>query len=474
MTNRPRIALLVPDGVGYRNFVLGRLPALLRAQAELILLHGLPQLTIEAATGDEVFDHVEGIGDAVEPRLARVLRETSSLGQIVGRGTRDAADVQLRMRRPRGGLPAKVLGWTAHGLARIATSPDRLDQVDALHWARVRRSDGFDHAARRLADLEPDLVFCTHQRASRAVPWMLAARSLDIPTSCFIFSWDNPPKGRMPVPADHLLVWGEQMESELRRYYPRRDPATLHRVGTPQFEPTLAGAGSSREDFFAAHGLDPKRPVICFSGDDFATCPRDQDYLADLAAAMRRFDGPERPQILFRRSPVDTSSRYVSVLERFPEIVDVPPRWSRPRAGDWQQILPTAEDLELLADIIHHCDAVANFGSTMAFDFALLGKPGLFFAYEPTRSADDQPPTAYERGWSAESMYRLPHQRLVHELDPVWWARDPARLHEEVTDMLAHPERKDEARTAWIDAMLTRPLDGASKRIAETLLAIAT
>lgn len=473
MTARPRIAMLVPDGVGYRNFVLGRLPEFLGAQADLVLLHGLPDVAVHSAPGLEHFAAAEAIQASSEPRLARLLRETSSLGQIVGRGPADAADVQLRMRRPRGSLPAKALGWGAHALARLAKTPNRLDRVDALHWRVVRGGGAYRRARQRIEEQLLDLMFCTHQRASAAVPWMLAAHDLGITTACFIFSWDNPPKGRMPVPADHLLVWGKQMENELRTYYPRRDPATLHRLGTPQFEPTLGGEIPTRDVFFREHGLDPARPVICYSGDDIASCPRDQDYLADLAAALRRFDEAERPQILFRRSPVDLSSRHDPVLASYPEIVAVPPRWSTDREGDWQQILPTAEDLELLAAIVHHCDAVANFASTMAFDFALLDKPGLFFAYEPTRSADDEPPSTYERNWSSAAMYRLPHQKIVHDLDPVWWARDPERMHEVIADMLEHPGKKTEARRAWIRAMLTAPLEQASERIAGRLVELA-
>jgi len=36
--------------------------------------------------------------------------------------------------------------------------------------------------------------------------------------------------------------------------------------------------------------------------------------------------------------------------------------------------------------VVHHTDVVVNVGSTMAMDFAILDKPGIYLAYNPQGS----------------------------------------------------------------------------------------
>ncbi len=347
-----------------------------------------------------------------------------------------------------------------------ATSPSALASLDRWHGAVCSRAghlDTFEHALRAL---KPDVVFCTHQRASRAVPGMLAARRLGIPTATFIYSWDNLPKGRMAVSADRFLVWSESMKQELLGYYPELDPGHVHVVGTPQFEAYFtAGAIEPRESFLARLSLDPTRPVVCFSGCDAATSPHDPVYLDDLATALATMPLHERPQIVFRRCPVDTSGRYQPVLARHPEIVVSEPLW-RDTGSDWTGVVPRPEDAVLLANLVHHCDLVVNLGSTMAMDFAIAGRPAAFVAYEPV-------PVRPGAEWTAREIYRLPHFRSVHELQPVHWVRTREDLAAVVRHILAHPDEKRAARDAWVAHHVQAPFDRASRRCYDALRTIA-
>lgn len=474
---KPRVLLLVPDGVGLRNFVLGRLPSLLSEDANVMLLHGLPEQAIAEGFDASALHSTVAMPKLPESVLARWLREAKSLGQIYWRYEEDAGDLQLTHRRARGSFKNRLFSIAVKALARVAGGPKRLDLLDRLHERATCTGRSFETAQAMLSDLAPDVVFCTHQRASTAVVWMAAARKLGIPTATFIFSWDNPPKGRMAVPSDHLMVWGEQMLKELHLYYPSWPREKLHVVGTPQFEPYWQKPKRTRQEFFEAHGLDGSRPVLCFSGDDFTSSPRDQDYLVDLAVAARSLPISRRPQILLRRSPVDRSGRHDRVAEAFPEIVSSPPLWSSGKDGDWQQVLPTPEDIELLSETVQFCDAVVNFGSTMALDFALVGKPSFYFAYEPTRSAapydSETKAPSYTDYWSAREAYRLPHFRLVHSLKPVSWVRNVEDLPSAIENLLRNPEDKAENRKNWIEALLAQPTEAASARIAKKLLSLA-
>ncbi|HWC65317.1 MAG TPA: hypothetical protein VG777_04475, partial [Thermoanaerobaculia bacterium] len=212
-------------------------------------------------------------------------------------------------------------------------------------------------------------------------------------------------------------------------------------------------------------GLDPKRPVVCFSGDDELTSPHDPVYLADLAAAMRTIPADRRPQILFRRSPVDRSARWDGVLARFPEIAVSDPLWRSESGGDWARIVPTREDVALLANVVAHSDLVINVGSTMAMDFAAFDKPAIFIAYDPPER---------DAHWSFENIYRLPHFKTTHQLQPVYWARSGEDLARVVVHALEHPAEKAEARRRWLHLHVEQPMDQASRRLTEALRALAS
>jgi hypothetical protein len=270
----------------------------------------------------------------------------------------------------------------------------------------------------------------------------------------------------MAVHADHFLVWSDHMREELLGFHPEVDAEAVHVVGTPQFEPYFdEDRLLSREAFAASVGLDPARRIVCFSGDDRNTSPADDRYLEDLARAVAQLPEAGRPQLLFRRCPTDWSDRYDRVLQAYPDIAVCDPLWLHGER-DWTQVVPTAEDAGLLANVVHHCDLVINFASTMALDFAIVGKPAVYVDYDPPGVPFD--------GWTSEAIYRLPHFSTVHDLDPVRWARSPGEIASVVSHALAFPDDRREAREEWVSTIATRPLDQASRRCADALARIAS
>lgn len=459
--------IIVPDGAGVRNFLCSTF-------IELALDHG-PVTVWHALPSEAIAPHRERFGTAVtwevlpryrEGLLARLLRQSKIFAQLAWQRDRDGSGVMLKfLRRPRR-LKPRLLWLASRAVGRVFGSAHGAALLHRRHarWA-VRRSAlaGWCQALRAMA---PDVVFCTHQRASLAVPPMLAARACGVPAVTFVYSWDNLPKGRMAVYADHVLLWSAYMATELQTYEPERDPATIWVVGTPQFEshhdPTI---GTTRQAFLDTLGLDPARPVICYSGCDLTSAPHDPHYLADLARALRDWPPDQRPQVLFRPSPADPSGRYQPALDAFPEIVVSKPLWSRPRGDAWATIVPTREDMALLTNVVRHCDLVVNVGSTMGMDFAIVDKPAIFIAYDPSGET---------AGTSLDDSYRLPHFRSVKVLDPVYWARSADELASLVHHALDQPGDKSAARRAWVEQQAMVPLEKASQRTIAALAKIAS
>ena len=460
-----RYLVIVPNGVGIRNFFCTPFIDRLLESGSVAVWHALAEDDIapfrERWGADVAWRALPPVRDGL---LERIVRQAKIHAQLYWQRRLDPG-TPIQPRRAPSRAFARAVERCARLLGRLAAGPRRVVVLDRLHQALAARASHTRAFERRLREERPDAVFCGHQKSLRAVPAMLAARRLGIPTATFIYSWDNLPKGRMPVSADCYFVWSAFMRDELVALYPDVSPDRVRVVGTPQFESYHdRSLLEPRERFLRRIGLDPARPIVCFSGDDELTSPHDPAYLADLAEALRTLPAARRPQILFRRSPVDRSPRYDAVLARFPEIAVSDPLWRSAGGGDWSSIVPTREDVALLANVVAHSDVVINVGSTMAMDFAAFDKPAIFIAYDPP-GKDGQ--------WSFEHIYRLPHFKTTHQLQPVHWARSRDDLAAVVVHALEHPAEKSEARRRWLHLHVEQPMDQASRRLSDALRSLA-
>src|SRR5688572_15780303 len=246
-----KFLILIPDGVGIRNFLLGSFIDRLLSQGEVVIWHALPEKS--------VISHKERWPTGVrwetlptfrEGLIERVLRQAKIYAQLYWRYDTDNSDAALHFLHPSGRLLNHAVAFTARNAGRILGSVKGAIWLDKQHARASLRSDYLGRFESFLRRERPDVVFCTHQRASRAVPAMLAARTLGIPTATFVYSWDNLPKGRMAVHADHFLVWSDLMKEEMLRYYPEVTANRIHVVGTPQFEHHLNPALVQPRDAF--------------------------------------------------------------------------------------------------------------------------------------------------------------------------------------------------------------------------------
>jgi hypothetical protein len=460
-----KFVLLIPVGSGIRTFLCARFLDLVLEAGEVCVWHGLPENSIaglKARWGDRV--RWEALPDFQEGLAERIFRQAKAHAHVHWKYAEGKENI-LRRVRASGRWWNRFIGAVAGGVGRCCATQSRIQWLDRLHEkSAVGRADILPFQEFLFRE-RPDIVFCTQQRAIRAVPGMAAARSLAIPTGTFIYSWDNLPKGRIAVPSDHYLVWSEFMKSEMAEYYPDVSGERVKVVGTPQFEHySNTSLLQPREQFFKTWRLDPSRPVVCFSGDDVMTSPFDPVYLGDLAEAMRRVAPAHRPQVLFRRCPVDRTPRYEPVLRKYPEIVRCDPICSPDSGEDWSQVIHSKDDVALLMNVVRHSDAVVNMGSTMAMDFAIYDKPGIYIAYDPPGATGE---------WRIENTYKLPHFAGVHRLQPVYWARSADDLGEQVLRALQCPREKRAARQAWLRHQVAHPLDRASERFFEALVEIA-
>lgn len=464
------LLLLIPDGVGVRNFFLGDFLRRAGEKGEAHVLHVVPEELLATyraklnGSGGKV--HWQPFISERNELLSYTLRNALAYAQM---RWADTQAMRYNLRLPlTGSWRTQAARRAARFIGRAAASSRGIQLLDRWHCSAADRLPEVDHYRRLFKEIKPSVLFCSHQRPPVVVPPVLAARSLGVPTATFIFSWDNlTSKGRIAAPFDHYLVWSEHMRGELLRYYPEVTSEQIHIVGTPQFD---AYANKDllwpRAEFFKRIGADPSRPLLCYSGGDAGTCPEDQEHVRVLMNLVRAGRIDNRPQVLVRPAPVDDGSRYKEVCRDFPELIYARPAWVHTVPGDWTRAIPLGDDVQFLANLTHHADLNINLASTMTLDFAIHDKPVVNIAFDVAN-----PPPFGKPLW--EYYYKFEHYRPVVELGAARFARSPEELVEHVNAYLKNPSLDSDNRRRLVELEVSTPLGRSGERIIETLEEIA-
>jgi len=455
-------ALLIPDGVGVRNFLIGRFLHELTARGPAHAFHIVPENLLPIYRNG--FNAVEFHPLLPYRQSRKILALQYSLGYAQMYWADTKAMRRVRSRKPHGSWQNKLLTYTTRGIGKMAAGPARIRALDRWHCGAVEQLDTVHRYEELFRQIRPTVLFCSHQRPSVILPPVLAARRLGIPTASFIFSWDNlSSKGRIAAPFDHYLVWSDHMRSELFQYYPDITPDRVHIVGTPQFEPysdcTLLW---SREEFFRRIGADPSRRLICYSGGDAGTTPEDQEHVRVLMELIRSGRIQGNPQVIVRPVPVDDGKRYEKVRAMFPELIWAQPNWIFADPGNWAGTVPHPDDVQFLANLTRHADLNINLGSTMTLDFGLHDRPVVNVAFDVA-----DPPIFGQPVW--DYYYQFDHYRPVVELGAARFARSPEQMAEHVNAYLADPSLDREGRRRLAEMQVGAPIGQSCRLIVDVL-----
>lgn len=458
-----KIALLLPDGVGVRNFVLGSFLECACRRHEVLALHGIPEKQLE------LYPTLRG--PTVTPEPLRpfqdrpslyLMRQALGFAQMYWAQTRS---MRFRLARPvKGSWRSKAAHHAAKALGRWSASPERIQRLDRWHCAQVRKTPEVEGYRQLFQKHAPAILFCSHQRPSSIVPPVVAARSLGIPTATFIFSWDNlTSKARIAAPFDHYMVWSQHMREELLRFYPEIRPDRVHVVGTPQFDAyARKGLHWTRGEFFQKIGADPSRPLLCYSGGDTATCPEDALHVNVILQLIADGKIKRSPQVLVRPAPVDSGKRYAEIRRRWPQMIFAQPRWIETEPNAWSGVLPLPEDVEMLVNITAHSDVNINLASTMTLDFAIHDKPVVNVAFDVAN-----PPPFGIPLW--DYYYQYEHYQPVVQLGAARIARSPEALAQHINDYLDNPALDREGRRQFVDLEVGTPIGQSSQTIVDSL-----
>ena len=462
-----RILLIVPDGVAVRNYLYSSFINELQAKGvEVILYHQISNAAIEEVKKVQpTLTEIKAIPHFIEKPKARLLRESLAYARLkFNTKILKNPTVMDFWNRNQKSLKQKMLYRLAEVLGTVFSwNYNLILKMEAKYDIEITKDAIFEKITKDIEQLNPDYILNLHQRAPISAPIIAVAKKKKIRTATVIFSWDNVPKARLISRYDKYLVWSEIMKSELSLLYSEIGKSSIQVVGTPQFEFYFDEKYSkSKEAFFSEFGLDSNKKTICFSANDLSS-PYEANYLEDVCEAISKMDESTRPQLLFRRCPVDKTARFDNVLEKYKNIVfAVDPDWRTEKGNgeSFVSIYPTLNDVSLLVNTVKHCDAVINLGSTMAHDFAVYNKPCLYLNYNPVSNSI----------FKVEMSYKFQHFRSMDTLLPVGWITSKDQIGELIKQVLSTPDEIGKDRILWMKKIAQYPLENSSKNIVNSIL----
>ncbi len=452
MSTSNKIVLLFPDGVGIRNYLYS--DVFQGLEKDLVLFHAFDAATAKAVQKTTKIEEAFSIPKYKESVKEKFYRELICLARLKHNSKLvDNPTILSNWKTEYKTDKSKIFYKTIAFWAKAITQYKQISKLEKKYQKAIRGNSFYNEITVLLNEIKPAQLFCSHQRGLQCATIFAAAKDLGIKTSTVIYSWDNLPKARMALQADHYLVWSQYMKEELNLYYPEIEEKQIFITGTPQFECYQQSEKiTPKEVFYKRYGLDINKKIICFSGDDVQTSPDDPQYLDDIASELLKSGLAAEYQILLRRCPVDVSGRFEPVLAKYPGLIkQAPPLWNFEANSSWTTIYPLPEDVSLLVSTGFYSDVVVNVGSTMAFDFAMFEKPCIYINYDQENKINPN--------WSVKTVYQFQHFRSMPNKECViWWNK-----REEISNLLKNGTFSP-AMDQWKSAVLAE-FNNASNKI---------
>jgi len=462
-----KMILLVPDGVGIRNYIFSSfIRNFIKDGNEVLVYHSISKSAIkEIQMNKSEIRNFKVIPDFKEKFIARLLRESIAYARILINKKKLNNITILKFWSPsKNGFKRKILYFLAEILGGIlSNSYSLILKADTLYEKEIVKNKTTELIKKTLLDYQPDIILNLHQRAPSTAPIISSAIELNIKVATVIYSWDNVPKARLISRYDFYFVWSKLMKKELDVLYPEIASSQIHIVGTPQFEFYFQEKYHVDKCFFYDQfGLDIQKKTICFSGNDQAS-PYEAYYLNDLCEALCKIDQIDRPQIIFRRCPVDKTNRFNQVLKKYSHLIfSIDPDWGGVLGSDscFSENYPRFNDVSLLVNTLKHSDLVINLGSTMAHDAAILDKPCLYLNYDPVVNSV----------FKVEDIYNFQHFRSMENLKAVGWINNKEEILQKIVSALINPLQVGKDRKKWLKKIVLHPIENSSRLLHKKIL----
>lgn len=280
-----------------------------------------------------------------------------------------------------------------------------------------------------------------------AVPFLLAARRLELPIAAHVASWDHTVgKGVIASFCNVYVVQNETMRDDLARYHGIR-PERVVVTGWPQTD--VYAHRRSRDDYEAllrAYGLDPALPLVVVMGNTPTNAPYEGRFVERIVGWWET-EGRGRFSLLFRPHPRDREWR-----ERFAPALHV-------SGAHVQEASFT--DFDVLATVLEHAGCVVTNAGTILLEALVDDRPAVCVLYDEGAPAGES--------WAVKNVIGE-HYRELAASSAFYRAERFEDVVAGIERALAHPgELRDERRRVANDVV--GEVDGrAAERVVDALV----
>ena len=238
------------------------------------------------------------------------------------------------------------------------------------------------------------------------------------------------------------------MRDDLVRYHDvDREPDRRDGLAAGGRLPRAARRATATTPILRRYGLDPARPVVMVMGNTPTNTPYEGRFFARLVDWWAESGADRRFSLLFRPHPRDGEWR-----ERFAAALD------RPGVGVQE---PSHTDIDVLATLLQHVDAVVSNAGTVLLDALVNDRPAVCVLYDEGAPAGES--------WAAKSVIGE-HYRDVAASGAFHEARSFDEVALGIERCLADPAELAPERRA-VTATVVGPVDGRSaERVVDAIL----
>jgi hypothetical protein len=456
-----KLAIVITDGVGYRNFILSDfLPNAQNLFDEVVIFSCLPSDIYNKFTDCKVIE-LNVFEETFKTWFYRKAKEVAHLflHKQDNFGIQDNLRINTTSSKtPRGYASRFIFKWTY-----FFHTEKWIQRYNKWQQFTFRNNEMSKDYKTLLKNEKVDLLFFTHQRPPYIAPLIYQAEKLKIKTCTFIFSWDNlASKGRMAGNFDFYLVWSHLMKEELLRFYTNIKPSSVDVVGTPQFEPYVLDRFSvNKEEFFKKFELSESKKTICFSCGDISTSKNDELYIEVIANAIQN-GLINDVNFIVRTSPAEDPVRFSELAKQYSFIKWDFPKWKLTRnehQEQWSQRIPTTEDLCDLRALLEYSDLNINMLSTMSLDFMQFDKPVINTVFGNSTNGL----------YNDQRFLQYAHIENVVKSNATKIVTTSSELIDGINDYLSNPLADSENRQRLFQLQVSEPLEGTGERIAHSL-----
>jgi len=299
----------------------------------------------------------------------------------------------------------------------------------------------------RLKRERPTVALANMQMHS-VVPFIVGARRYGLDAVGNIASWDHTVgKGIVAPHLQRYLVQNDVMRHDLVRYH-GIEAARIVVTGWPQTDVFHRKRPRAEyEVLLETLGIEPEHPVVVVMGNTPTNAPYEANFVARLVAWWRE-NARSRFSLLFRPHPRDREwqTRFAAALAQDGAAVQE----------------PSFTDLETLAVLLQHCDAVVTNAGTILLDALANDRPAVCMLWD-----EGAPPG---ESWAVKNVSGE-HYKPLFDSNAFYRATNFDELTQALERALEQPGELADERARVTRAVLGA-IDGrAAERVVEAITA---